>query len=104
MQGDVTRTIARKWLADVPEDKVFWVQGGMTLKNLADLEAALKTMSDDTFNFHLNINKNDFSNWVRDVIGDEKLAGDLWVSTTRAQTLQAVSDRLAYLKRRSRSK
>lgn len=102
--AEVTRTVARKWLAGVPEDKVFWVQDGRVLKNLADLEAALKEMSEETFRYHLNESKNDFSNWVRDVIGDEKLAGDLWVSTTHNQAIEAVSDRLAYLKRRARGK
>ncbi len=102
--AEVTRSVARKWLSDVPEDKRFWVHDGPVLKDLDELGEALRDMNEETFRYHLNEAKNDFSNWVRDVIGDEKLAGDLWVSTTKSQAVQAVADRLAYLKRRARGK
>jgi len=42
--------------------------------------------------------KNDFSNWVRDVIGDEKLSRDLQKSTTQAQAAKSVADRVTWLK------
>jgi len=34
-------------------------------------------MNEETFGYHSNETKSDFSNWVKDVIGDEKLAADL---------------------------
>ncbi len=101
---EITRWMAQKLLGDVPEDKVFWCQDERTLKNLQDLEVALKEMSDETFRYHSNENKNDFSNWVRDVIGDDKLAGELWNSLTRTQAARFVADRVAYLKRRARAR
>ncbi len=61
-------------------------------------------MSDETFSFHLNESKNDFRNWVKDVIGDEKLARDLEASNDRNQAIKAVADRNVYLKRRARGK
>ena len=98
----ITKSAAKKMLGNVPEEKVFWCSHGKVLKNMPELETALKEMSEETFSYHSNEIKNDFSNWVRDVIGDEKLAGDLWVSTTQAQAARSVSDRVAYLKRRAR--
>jgi hypothetical protein len=38
---------------------------------------ALAEMSEDTFRYHASREKNDFSSWIRDVIGDETLAGEL---------------------------
>lgn len=94
----IEKTIAKAWLADVPPDKQFWCSDGRELKNLAELEAALNEMSDDTFRSHTNETKNDFSNWVKDVIGDEKLARDLQKSTTRIQAATNVASRIAWLK------
>ncbi len=56
---------------------------------------------DETFSYHSNETKTDFSNWVRDVIGDEKLSRNLLKSTTRAQAAKSVANRVAWLKTRT---
>jgi len=71
------------------------------LRNLAGLEAALKQMSDETYSYHVNEEKCDFSMWVRDVISDDELAGNLESATTRAQAARYVSNRLTQLKRQA---
>ena len=96
-----TKVNAKRILADVPEQNWFWCHDGNQLKNMAELEMALKQMSDETFRYHLNQNKNDFSTWVRDVIGDEELASDLQDSSTRAQAARYVSDRISRIKRQT---
>ncbi len=96
----ITKTIATKMLANVPEDKRFWCSDARLLQNLQEMESALKDMSDDTFRYHANETKNDFSTWVKDVIGDEKLAGDLRKSTIRAVAAKTVATRVAFLKSR----
>ncbi len=93
----ITKTVARQWLAEVPPDKTFWCADGRVLKSLPELEIALKEMSEETFRYHCNEAKSDFSNWVRDVIGDEKLARDLQKSTTLAQAMKSVTSRIAWL-------
>lgn len=94
----ITKTIAEERLADVPKEKRFWCSDRRVLKNLPELETALKEMSEETFRYHSNETKNDFSNWVRDVIGDEKLSRDLQKSTTRAEAAKSVADRVTWLK------
>lgn len=94
----VTREMATARLADVPIDKQFWCADGRTLKNLAEMVAALNEMSDETFRYHSNETKGDFNNWVRDVIGDEKLARDLKKSTNRLEAAKNVAERIAWLK------
>lgn len=93
----ITGAIAQNWLADVPDDKRFRCCNGWVIKNLAELETALREMNDDSFRYHCNEAKCDFSNWVKDVIGDKKLARDLAKSTTREQAAKSVSLRIAWL-------
>ena len=94
----VTKSVAEKRLADVSQDKQFWCQDGRVLKSLQELESALREMGEDTFRHHSSEDRNDFSNWVRDVIGDEKLARDLSKSKTKTQASGNVAGRIAWLK------
>ncbi|MFH0769203.1 MAG: hypothetical protein V1932_06525 [Chloroflexota bacterium] len=96
----ITKIVARRILGDVPEDKRFWCFDGRVLKNLSELEAALKEMGEETFRYHSNETKSDFSNWVRDVIGDEKLSIDLQKSANVAEAAKSVSNRIAWLRSR----
>ena len=89
---------AAKMLADVPEDKRFYCSDGKVLKNLVELNMALVEMSDAIFSYHSNKEKTDFSNWVKDVVGDEKLARDLCKGVARAKAAKAVNDRIVWLR------
>ena len=91
----LTKTAAKKMLEDVPEEERFWCHDGKVLKNMAELETALKQMNEEIFRYHSNQSKSDFSNWVRDVIGDKELAKNLQKSTTRAQAAKYVTDRVS---------
>ena len=54
-------------------------------------------MSDETFAYHSNEEKHDFSNWLKDVVEDEKLAEDLEDSTSRKKAAKLVNERVALL-------
>jgi hypothetical protein len=99
--ASVSKSAAKARLGDVPEEKQFWCYDGRVLKNLGELEAALGQMAEETYSYHSNETKTDFSNWVRDVIGDEKLAKDLLNCSTRAQAAQIVGGRVKWLKTRA---
>jgi len=93
----ITKEIAGKMLGEVPNGKQFYCNDGRVLKNLPELELALKEISEETFCYHSSETKSDFSNWVRDVIGDEKLSRDLQKSASRTQAVKKVADRIAWL-------
>lgn len=93
----VTKSMAEGRLGDVPEEKRFWCHDGRVLKNLQELEAALGEMAEETFRYHTSETNNDFSNWVRDVIGDGKLSRDLLKSANQMQAAKAVAGRIAWL-------
>ena len=90
----------RRFLADVPEEYVFWCNDGQAFKNLRELNHGLNTMTDETFAYHVNMEKNDFSNWVRDIIGDYELAKELEKVRDRSKAAKIVSQRVATLSKR----
>jgi len=93
----ISRDEAKRRLGDVPDEKRFWCHDGKVIKNLRELRKALVDISDETFHYHLSEGKNDFSKWIREVVGDEKLANDLSKARSRIQASQAVAERISFL-------
>ncbi len=87
-------------MADVPKEYAFRCHDGLILQSLKQLGSALNSMTDEIYVFHANTEKNDFSNWVRDIIRDERLVKDLQKVTNRAQAAKLVANRMAVLGRR----
>ena len=92
-----TKGQAKKLLAKVPEEYIFWCQDGRIFNDMKELAEGLAAMSDDTFAYHVNLEMNDFSKWVKDIINDDKLASDIAMSTSRAEAAGYVAARLAVL-------
>jgi len=91
---------AEKLLSDVPDQYVFFCQDGVILRNMKDLAEAMSRMTDVIFTHHSNTEKRDFSNWVRDIIGDFELAKELEKLRDRSKAAQIVSQRIAALSKR----
>ena len=83
-----------KKIENVPEDKAFWLCDGRVLRNLNDLSEALKNMDKGVFDHHVNNEKNDFSSWIRDVVGDDRLAKGLMKIKTVKGTLKKISTKI----------
>ena len=86
---------AKKLLAKVPAEYVFWCHDGCIFADLYELAEGLKTMSDETFVYHSNLEKHDFSNWIRDVIRDEQLADDLARVSGRLEAAACIIARIS---------
>lgn len=93
----ISKEEASRRLRDVPDEKRFWCHDGRYVKNLRELGKALSDMSDETFQYHSGDGRSDFSNWIREVIGDDKLARDLGKAKSRLQASQAVAQRISFL-------
>ena len=91
---------ARKLLSEVPEEYVFRCRDGLILRNMEQLKNALMTMESDVYSFHANSEKNDFANWVKDIIKDDKLANSLQKATGQSQAARLTASRLATFSRR----
>ncbi|MFH1049215.1 MAG: hypothetical protein V1732_06150 [Patescibacteria group bacterium] len=84
----------KKELINADDANLFWVNGNGALRNINELAESLKTMSEETFAHHVNAEKNDFVNWVREILLDKKLAADLKRSKTRSVALKKAEARL----------
>lgn len=58
----------------VDPSKYFYASNGQVFRSLADLIDGLEMMDKLTFEHHVNHYKNDFSNWIKGVFGDVRLA------------------------------
>jgi len=88
---------AERLLANVPEEHVFWSCYGRLINSMRELKEALEEMLDDAYTYHARQEKNDFSEWMRYVVGDQKLARDLEKSQNRTQAANKVAERIDFL-------
>ncbi|MBU0636076.1 hypothetical protein KKE06_03550 [Candidatus Micrarchaeota archaeon] len=88
-------------LKEVPhQDLYLRLENGITLKSLCDLAEVLPALDEETFEKHTNKEKNNFSDWVRNVIGDKTLANKLDFLESQEDTARAVNVRVNWFKRR----
>lgn len=84
----------KRELINADDAHLFWVNGNGALRNAKDLAESLKAMSEETFASHANAEKNDFANWVGEILLDKKLASDLRSAKNQAAALKKVESRL----------
>jgi hypothetical protein len=84
-------------LGDVNPKECFWVHNGVGLRNLYELLDALKHMSDSTFGYHVNEEKNDFEKWVLEVIKDKELAKDIANVKNKEVMIKKIRGRIKYM-------
>lgn len=95
---------AKRILSDVDSAKVFWLHGKKTLKSLKELSIAFKGMKKEVFEHHVNKEKNDFANWIRDVQQDKELAERLFKVKSKPTIEKIVHDRISQLTRIAKKK
>lgn len=57
-------------LVTAPQEKYFWLSTGATMANLHELAESFKAMDELSYNYHVTKEKNDFAQWVADVLDD----------------------------------
>jgi len=73
-------------LKECRKSVAFVLEDGRKLKNIVHLIDELETMSDEVFYSHVNEFKNDFSNWLRDVLKEDVVADELQLVNNRFDT------------------
>jgi hypothetical protein len=74
----------------ISQEKYFYLVNGGVLKNLEELVDALEKMTKETFDYHVQKEKNDFANWIENVFGNKKLATDIRKTKTAKTTAQKI--------------
>jgi hypothetical protein len=88
--------MACRRLVQAPPDKAFWVHGGPVLTDLQQLRDALaRDISDEQFVHHVTGERNDFAQWVEEVLGDTQCAEALRQARSRTDALRATEGTLA---------
>jgi len=85
-------------LGEVSPEKYFWAANGAIIKNLQELEPAMENMGEEAFRTHVNEEKNDFSSWVKDVIGDVEFADQLSKTKDKTMTQLLIVKRILQLR------
>lgn len=89
----VERIVNKKEGANVlnlTPDKYFWTKDGKGLRNLTELLNELKVMPHETFHHHVNIGKNDFANWIADVLQDSITAKAIRGLRTKTEHINVI--------------
>ena len=85
---------SKKELIIASADECFWVNDGPALQSLLGLREAFKTLTKAQFSYHLNKEKNDFSNWILFVLKDEKCSKDLLKAKNMKNALSVIEQHL----------
>ncbi len=93
---------ALKILSDVNPKHNFGVCDGNILKNINDLLSVLKKMNKNVFQAHVNKEKNDFANWINDIIKDEKLAKDISKTKEKKEVIKKITQRVKWLNQKAK--
>ncbi len=91
---------SKKRLSPVNESEKFKTKDGEEIESLESFYEKLKNMDEETFSHHVNEEKNDYSEWVKNSIGDETLALKLERTKDIEETMRIVEERIDELKRR----
>jgi len=96
-----TKQDAAKVLSNIEGDKRFYCNDGCVIGNLQQLAECLTHMSDYYFGYHVTSEKNDFSRWISDVLGDNKLARDVSHALNHLEASEIVKARVTWLQKKA---
>lgn len=71
---NLKKNILESILKKVTGDKRFFCNNGMIFSDIFEFQKGLSEMTRETFSFHSNSEKNDFSNWIEGIFKDKSLA------------------------------
>jgi hypothetical protein len=80
---------------DVNPEKLLKLVNGMLVINMASLYDEIAAMKDDDFIKHVNFEKNDFADWLKDGVGDNDLAELVKYTTDKKEILALLEIRKA---------
>ena len=94
----LNKELAKKILSDVEEGGRFFCNDGKVFSNLDDLIEDLKSMDDEVFLHHAGQGRNDFSSWIRECLGDVRLADGL-IGLDKKDALKKIGSRITYIEK-----
>jgi hypothetical protein len=93
-KGMKTITAKNPKTDEVYGDQRFFLSNGQVISRLNDLCEALKSMDDNTYNYHVNGDRNDFASWISDVFLNKPLASRISKSKNRYSMASTIEEYL----------
>lgn len=78
---------------DVPPDKILKLHNDMLVVTPTALFSEIQAMKDADFEFHVNEDKNDFADWITNVVGDKELGALLAQETDKKAIMELLDMR-----------
>ena len=94
----VKKSEGQKMLKKARGAACFWTRDGLILENLVTLSNALKSMPDEEFHYHVTRDRNDFADWVEQILEDADCAAALRKSRKPNTAAIVVERHLRYYK------
>lgn len=104
MKRKISPSEAKSILGRTPDQVSFWLCTNQKLYSLKELADILYNVNDEVFRYHVNKDKNDFENWIRDIIQDRELAREISRIKTKETLTKKISDRVVQLNRIQKKK
>ncbi len=84
------KKLKRKWetLKKIKKEHHFILRDGRRIKNLEELTHFLKFMDESTFKHHVTNDKNDFADWIKNIVEDNELANNIKGSKSKEHMLR----------------
>lgn len=76
----------------ITSEQYFYAFNGAVLKNKNDLLEFLKTVDSSTFKHHVNLEKNDFANWVEGILKEKRLAKKISQTNNLEEMINYISE------------
>ena len=90
----LTKDEAKKYLSDAAPEQCFWVNNGPVVKDLRELHDAFWSMTADQFAHHIRDGRNDFANWIADILSDNATAAKLKKAKTKEAAAEVIKTAL----------
>ncbi len=84
----ISEAIHKEYKTNLSPRKYFWLENGVVIKSLLQLSDALKTMDDELFRKHVNSEKNDIADWIKNKLRIEELGRKLEKTTKKEQMIE----------------
>lgn len=85
-------------LKDVHEDFHFIDHEGKPIKNVHELLKYIASLDQETFKIYVNEEKNDFYNWIKHIIKDDKLADNIQHIKNKNDVTKEIMNRILEIK------
>ena len=97
MPKRMTKADKEHALHHVEGNQAFFMSNGRVVSSLQQLGNELADMHEAVYRYHVNDNNNDFANWIKDVLWDEKLAADVLKCKNPAAASKKIAARIKFL-------